>query len=113
MSSSPNDVQANLEEQIRSEKAAALRRAFEKLEAALEALSRSDAALARTDAAARERRADLLADAGERLWCLVIQREAMGLLRHEVVYEVLRVPGEVRRAMGPRRLERNGAAQGR
>jgi len=98
------DANAAIEKEIRSEKAGALARALEALEAALEALE----ALARFDAAPRAGpaaaiRADLVADAGERLWFLVIQREAMGLMRHDVVYEVVRVPVEVRRAMGPRR----------
>ncbi len=104
MSRSDAEVQASLDEQIRSEKVAALRRAVERLEMALERLARLDAGFAATapppDAA--ERRADLVADAGEQLWCLVIQRETMGLLHHEVVHDVLRIPGEVRRAMGPR-----------
>ncbi len=44
-----------------------------------------------------------LEEARERLWFVVVHREAIGLTRHEVLYEVLRVPAEVRRAMGPRR----------
>jgi hypothetical protein len=102
-----DDVQDSIQEQIRSEKIGALRRATDRLERALERLAAFDAgAAARWQPAAPERRADLLAEAGERLWCLVIQREAMGLLRHEVLYDVLRIPGEVRRAMGPRRRGR-------
>jgi len=95
------DANAAIEKEIRSEKAGALARALEALEAALEALARFDAAPRAGPVAAL--RADLVADAGERLWFLVIQREAMGLMRHDVVYEVVRVPVEVRRAMGPRR----------
>ena len=95
------DTHDVLEREIRGEKAGALARAVEKLEAALAALARHDEGA--TALGAPERRSDLLAEAGERLWFVVIQREAMGLRRHEVVFEVLRVPGEVRRAMGPRR----------
>jgi phosphoribosyl-ATP pyrophosphohydrolase len=85
---------AEIDKQIRSEKAHALQRAFEALEATVAELER---------AATTGRRAELVAEAGERLWFLVIQREAMGLTRHDVVYEMLRIPGEVRYAMGPRR----------
>jgi hypothetical protein len=103
----PEDVQDTLQEQIRTEKVGALRRATDRLARALELLAAFDAeAAANRQPPAAEGHADLLAEAGERLWCLVIQREAMGLLRHEVVYDVLRIPGEVRRAMGPRRRRR-------
>jgi hypothetical protein len=103
----PDDVQDTIQEQIRAEKVGALRRATDRLERALELLSAFDAETgASRQPAAAERRADLLGEAGERLWCLVIQREAMGLLRHEVVYDVYRIPPEVRRAMGPRRRRR-------
>lgn len=88
-----------IQKEIRAEKAGALARAVEALEAALRELAGHDAAGQRRPGA----RAELVADAGERLWFVVIQREAMGVLRHEVLYEVLRVPAEVRRAMGPRR----------
>jgi hypothetical protein len=97
---SGTETHAAIEKEIRAEKAGALSRALEALEAALEALARFDAGSRTSTAAAL--RADLVADAGERLWFLVIQREAMGLLRHDVLYEVVRVPAEVRRAMGPR-----------
>jgi hypothetical protein len=55
------------------------------------------------DQATPERRRELVEDAGERLWYVVIQREAIGLRRHEVLYDVLRIPGDVRGRMGPRR----------
>lgn len=85
--------------EIRAEKAGAMARAVEALERALSVLAAHDAA----PGAGREAiRRDLLHEAGERLWFVVIQREAMGLTRHEVVYDVLRVPPEVRRRMGPR-----------
>jgi hypothetical protein len=88
-----------IQQEIRAEKAGALARAVEALEAALADLARAEAGPG-GDAAARER---LVGEAGERLWYVVIQREAMGLRRHDVVYDVLRVPAAVRRAMGPRR----------
>jgi len=97
----PGDPQAALVQEIRSEKASSLARATARLEAALVALERAPA-----DAPALRR--ERLAEARERLWVVVIQREAMGLLRHDVVHEVLRVPAEVRRAMGPRPRRRAG-----
>jgi hypothetical protein len=98
------EAQDLLEQEIRSEKAGALARAVERLERALAALAQHDAEVsAGASAGAAQRRRDLLEEAGERLWFVVIQREAIGLRRHEVLYEVLRVPQDVRRAMGPRR----------
>jgi hypothetical protein len=61
-----------------------------------------EAALVELAEAAPEVRWDALAEAAERLWFVIVQREAMGLLRHDVLYEVLRVPAEVRLRMGPR-----------
>jgi hypothetical protein len=87
------DVQANIEREITGERAGSLARMVEALEAALLAWRE----------AAPAHRTELLAEAGERLWFVVVQREALGLMRHDVLYEVLRVPPEVRGAMGPRR----------
>jgi hypothetical protein len=79
-----------IREEILGEKASALGRAVRALEAAVAAWRAAPAP-------------EALAEARERLWFVVIQREAMGLRRHEVLYEVLDVPDEVRRLMGPRR----------
>jgi hypothetical protein len=95
--------------EIRSEKAGALARVAEALEKALAELARADAAIAaagRATATLATRRQDCLYEAAERLWFLVIQREALGLMRHDTVYDVFRVPREVRLAMGPRRPPR-------
>src|SRR5574337_1190171 len=86
------ETQRLIEEELAGERAGALARAFEALERALLELEQG-----------RGRREHLLAEACERLWFLVVQREAMGLTRHQVVYEVLRISPEVRRLMGPRR----------
>ena len=92
---------------LQAERAAGLARATERLEMALAELARADAVLAAAPTPiARELRREALAHAGERLWYLVIQREAMGFSRHEMLYEVLRVPAEVRAAMGPARRTR-------
>jgi hypothetical protein len=82
-----------IEREIVSERAGSLARAVEALEKALESFHAAAGAL----------REHLREQAGERLWYVVVQREAIGLTRHEVLYEVLRVPAEVRRIMGPAR----------
>jgi hypothetical protein len=95
--------------EIRSEKAGALSRVAEGLERALAELSRVEAAIAAAEVVSTAlllRRQDCLSEAGERLWYFVIQREALGLVRHETVFDVYRVPREVRLAMGPRRSAR-------
>jgi hypothetical protein len=74
----------------------------EQLEVALTALAEAEAeAAARPSQATAERRRQALARAGERLWCLVVQREAMGLTRHQVLDEVLKIPPAVHAVMGP------------
>lgn len=81
-----------IRKQILGEKTSALAIATGTLEAALADLA---------DARPAERH-DALAEAAERLWYVVVQREALGLSRHDVLYEVLAVPLEVRLRMGPR-----------
>ncbi len=88
------------EDEIRGERARALGRTIRALEEALVRL-----ASPRPPPAGHSRE-DLLAAAGERLWFAVIQREALGLNRHEEFLRELHVPPEVRRAMGPRRPRR-------
>jgi hypothetical protein len=95
--------------EIRSEKAGALSRVAEGLEKALAELARAEAALAaagRARSILLARRQECVSEAAERLWYLVIQRESVGITRHETVYDVFRVPREVRLAMGPRRRAR-------
>ena len=82
-----------IERELAGERAGAMARAVDALEAALDALRRA--------AGSRSLRQHLLEQAAERLWFVVVQREAIGLTRHEVLYEILRVPAEVLRAMGP------------
>ncbi len=97
------DAQDAIQRDLQAERAAALARATEQLEAALAGLAAADAALAAApSAAARALRREALEHAAERLWFLVIHREAVGLRRHEDLHEALRIPGEVRAAMGPR-----------
>jgi hypothetical protein len=97
------DAQEAIQRDLQAERAAALSRATEQLEAALTDLAAADAACAAAPGpAARALRREALEHAAERLWFLVIQREAVGLHRHEELHEVLRIPREVRAAMGPR-----------
>ena len=85
------ESQRAIEKEILGERAGALSRAMEALERALHDLANGGVGLD-----------DLLEEARERLWFVVVQREAIGLTHHDVLYEVLRVPAEVRRFMGPR-----------
>lgn len=85
------DAQDFIEKEIAGERAGALVRAVEALERALADLREAGAVT----------RQHLLEQARERLWFVVVQREALGISRHEVLYDVLRVPFEVRRGMGP------------
>jgi len=78
------------------EKTSALALATRALEAALADLA---------EAPPGEHR-EAFAEAAERLWFVVVQREAMGLHRHDVLYDVLRVPLEVRLGMGLRACAR-------
>lgn len=88
------EVQESIVRELQSERAATLARAARALEKALAELA----------SAPPERRDDAFAEAAERLWCVVVQREAIGVLRHEPLFEAYRVPYEVRLRMGPRRV---------
>lgn len=92
--------------EVLEEKAVALARVAGQMEEALAALREVDERLAQGDDRTGElgaRRLDLLAEAGERVWCFVVQREAMGLRDHEAALDHYRVVPEVRARMGPRR----------
>jgi hypothetical protein len=94
-----------IELEILGERTRGLARSTEALAEALEALARAEAALAGAappPGALTEERQRALAEAADRLWRLVVQREAAGILRHEILYEALRVPAQVRAAMGRR-----------
>jgi hypothetical protein len=84
-----------LDYEIAQEQASALGRAGRMLEQALRALSDHDAA---TDD--RERRAELVQNAGHALWCFMVQREAIGLRDPRPVLRDYRVPAEVQNRMG-------------
>lgn len=84
-----------LEHELMAESAHNLGHAARALRASLDRLAE-----AATDAPDRSA---LVAEAGERLWYLVVQREACGLRDTEVLMRDYRVPAEVRLRMGMRR----------
>ncbi|WP_269580669.1 DUF6665 family protein [Roseibium sp. Sym1] len=95
--SDKDPLAAALEQEIFNEKAATLARLNKKLEQALEKLA---AAGADTEPD-RERLQHSLAEAGEALWHVTIQRELCGLREHRAFYDFLGVPKAVRLRMGP------------
>jgi hypothetical protein len=101
MTQDPSRAYEAIELELLEEKAATLARAAEKLEAALAAL-----AAAETDPAATPGAAELIEEAAEALWFVVVQREAIGLTAHDEVFRIYGVPDRVRRFMGPRRRGR-------
>jgi hypothetical protein len=102
---------AALDYEIAREKASALGRLGRRLEAALAALAAFDAQnedeASAAPAARRERRDELVAAAGEVLWCFIVQREACGLRDSARAMRDYGVPAEVRLRMGifPRSLK--------
>jgi hypothetical protein len=94
--------------EIQQETAAAYFGACRKMVDSLEALKDFDRAVtaATRDTMQITRRSELLEDAAERVYFVIIQREAMKLSRDEHFFEHYEVPGEVRMRLGPRRRER-------
>jgi hypothetical protein len=88
---------AALEYEVAEERASALARLGQRLEAALTAL----AACPRTANSDREIRDGLVEQAGYALWLFVVQREACGLNNTAHVLQVYRVPNEVYARMRP------------
>jgi hypothetical protein len=89
--------------EILAEKAAALSHATHQLEEALYDLSRVPT----------ERREHVLAEAAERFWCLIVQREAIGITHHDNLIEILKVPREVMARMGLRAFVAGRPSRGR
>ena len=88
---------AALEYEIAEERASALARLGQRLEAALAAL----AACPRTANSDRKIRDGLVEQAGYALWLFVVQREACGLNKIDHVIQIYGVPNEVVARMGP------------
>jgi Family of unknown function (DUF6665) len=92
--------------EIAQEQAAALGRLGRALEAALAALSRHDRTDAENDnsttrpSPATAPRDRLVQQAGDALWCFIVQREACGLRDQRLVMRQYRVPAEVQNRMG-------------
>ncbi|HKE96202.1 MAG TPA: DUF6665 family protein [Povalibacter sp.] len=101
-------LHANLTEEV----AASLGESARRLRKALDLLARHDA-----DVAAGSRpqsnavRRDLLAEAAEKLWGYVVQRELVGLRDPEYIRDQYQVPDDVWRSMGPAAISRRRAAQ--
>lgn len=93
-SSTPHVVALDYE--IAHEQASALGRLGRAFEAALGALSEYDSTHTERGAA----RARLVQEAGEALWCFMVQREACGLRDQRSVLRDYRVPAEVYARMG-------------
>jgi len=87
---------AALDYELAQEQATALGRQGRALEAALKALAEFD----RNHAGSAAARAELVAAAGDALWCFVVQREACGLRDPRTVMRDYRVPAEVQNRMG-------------
>jgi hypothetical protein len=92
---------AALDYEIAQERASALGRLGRRLEAALAALAAFDATPNDDPPRVRrERRAALVAEAGEVLWTFIVQREACGLRDSTRAMRDYGVPGEVWARMG-------------
>jgi hypothetical protein len=91
--------------EIRQEMAEAYFAACKKMVAALEALKAFDCAVASStlDNGQIRRRPELLEDAAERVFFVVIQREAMALPCFEEFFKDYEISDEVRTRLRPRR----------
>ena len=96
-----------LDYEIAQERASALGRAGRALETALAALGEYD----RNGQDSAEMQRTLVADAGDALWRLVIQRECCGLRDPRAVMRDYRVPQEVQNRMGVFRSVRRCTGQ--
>jgi hypothetical protein len=88
-----------LEYELHAERAASLGRVAAQMEAAVAALRAFD----RGERPAGVRRDDLFAHAADRVWCYVVQREALGWRDHTEALALYQVPPELIARMGPRR----------
>ena len=97
---SDNPLAAEIQQEI----AAAYFAACKKMVGSLEALQAFDRAVASSvrDNAQITRRSELRDEAAERVYFVVIQREAMKLRCSEEFFEDYEIPEEVRMRMGPR-----------
>ncbi|EFO31799.1 conserved hypothetical protein [Roseibium sp. TrichSKD4] len=92
-------LSAALEQDILSEKIGTLTRLNKKLELALEKLTVSEHETAEVQQVR-------LAEAGEALWHVLIQREMCGFMKHNTFLNQMNVPSIVRLNAGPMRTKR-------
>ena len=99
------DADNPLAVEIRQEMAQAYFAGCKKMVASLEALKAFDriVASAPLDHEQSLRRSEMLEDAGEQVFFVVIQREAMRLSCFEGFYQDYEIPDELRTRLGPRR----------
>ncbi len=90
-----------LDYEVLAEKASTLGRLQKRLEKALVRLDECGAGEADAQSAHGPAYAQALAEAGEALWYVVIQRELCGLRVNAAFYSDFRVPRSVIHAMGP------------
>ncbi len=86
--------------ELHGERAQTLGRIARGMEKALAALRDFDAGVIADPEKSRE---DLVAEAAERVWYYVVQRDVLGMHGHDEALRAYDVPGEVRFRMGPRR----------
>ena len=90
------DAPLSIEVEIQGEKAQALgrtARAFEQELERLRAFEKQVSALSSSDRAKREPEHETLRKrASRRLWFLIVHREALGLRRHDDLYDVYLIP---------------------
>jgi hypothetical protein len=98
---SPGDQNyAALLAELHGERAHALGRIARGMEKALAALRDFDAGVIADPEKTRE---ELVAEAAERVWFYVVQRDVLGMHGHDEALRAYDVPDEVRFRMGPRR----------
>jgi hypothetical protein len=94
------DAPMAIEVQFRQEGALSLRRAGEKLEKTIGELTRLEKELSSASGPARTKKLaeyqQMRAEAEHQRWCLVVQREALGLWNHQEVDLMYRIPPPVR-----------------
>jgi len=86
--------------EMHGERAQTLGRIARGMEVALAALRDFDAGVVSDPEKSRE---DLVAEAAERVWFYVVQRDVLGIHGHDEALRAYDVPDEVRFRMGPRR----------
>jgi hypothetical protein len=91
--------------EIQQEMAAAYFAACKRMVDSLEALKAFDVASSTLDNEQITRRSEVLENAVERVYFVIIQREAMKLSCFEEFFQNYEIPNEVRTRLGPRRRQ--------